>query len=212
LEAEIWEGWSAKDIPHPHSPVGGFGGGPAPGIIFPSLKDFNEYLQKENFKKIDIVGRCGGTFRWSFNKNFQVGICGGGFFGSSSTKDAGKNVKEVMLEGRGGVFLAAYRIPRSRGAVAVGVGMGGFGGEFRTVTTNEEGKDVKYKRFLFGGPMIQLFIEGTYYIAPIFGVGISVSYIWAKSDEVKLGGEDALDVDEVDFSGVMVTLGPRFHF
>lgn len=58
----------------------------------------------------------------------------------------------------------------------------------------------------------QVFIDGAYRIKGVFGIGLDVTYTFGKIDEIKRGGEIDNDLPEIDLSGVMIRVGPRFHF
>ncbi|MBU1753904.1 hypothetical protein KKG56_08660 [bacterium] len=201
-------------IPSDESILGGFGGGIQPMVYYhPSLSKLNYHLNREGFCPIKGVYGMGGTSRWSFNQNYSVGITGAGFWGTSdNTSDSG-TVSEAALGGGYCMLLGAYRIPMGEWwSVIVGAGVGRVGAGYELLTTNGTGSNVSLIRAGGSNWMGQVFVEGAYRIKGVFGIGFDVAYTLGKIDEIKRGGKTASYLQEIDLSGVMIRVGPRFHF
>jgi hypothetical protein len=60
--------------------------------------------------------------------------------------------------------------------------------------------------------MGQIFVEGSYRIKGVFGIGFDVAYTMGKINRVKRGGKIDNTLPEIELSGTMIRVGPRFHF
>jgi hypothetical protein len=207
-------------LPSSESLLGGFGGGPQAVIYYqPSLSQFNSYLKNNGFEPIDSLFGMGGTGRWCFNQNYQIGITGVGFWGSSGRIDTTlgtPSVKEASIGGGYCMLLGVYRIPLGRWwAVSLGAGIGRIGAEYELLISNKnDGGNVKYIKVKGWDWMYQIFVECSYRIRGVFGVGFDIVYISGDIDNIRRGGELIADssLPKIDLSGVMIRIGPRFHF
>ncbi|MEW6608807.1 MAG: hypothetical protein AB1414_15410 [bacterium] len=201
------------------SAVGGFGGGPQFGIYYkPNLSKFNDYIKKElGVDGIKEVGFQGGTFRWQLNPNWQIGYNGGWIYGEKEQTVNGKAKFAGLYGGYHGV-LVSYKIPQEKlpskkWDVAVGGGLGFFGVYADLASVDKTTKQPE-KYYWMDGDTIgtQLFVEVAYKIAKILSVGGDISYIHAKIDDLKWAGEKLSEPGEIDLSGFLIRVGPRFHF
>jgi hypothetical protein len=213
LMANLCFAWELRPIPSPESPVGGFGGGPQPMPYFkPSLSELNSYLEDNNYDKIDLLRGMGGTCRWSLNENWQIGMAGGGFWGKSSNTSVDR-VKDTFLSGCYCMVLGMYRIPKGRWDLNIGAGLGRIRASYQLHDSRlSDGGDVKEIHARGSNWMTQVFVGAAYRIAGIFSVGAELAYMYANIDEIKRGGRTVSNLPEIELSGLMIRVGPRFHF
>ncbi|MFH1860243.1 MAG: hypothetical protein ABH870_04420, partial [bacterium] len=203
-------------IPSDESLFGGFCGGNQPMVYYnPSRSKLNDKNGTKGFCPIKDVYGMGGTSRWSFNQNYSVGITGAGFGGTSDNTNGTSTVtvNEATIGGGYCMFLGAYRIPLGEWwSVSVGAGVGRVGAGYELLTSEtHDGSSVKLLRAGGSDWMGQVFVEGSYRIKGVFGVGFDAAYTLGKIDEIKRGGRIDSSLPEIDLSGVMIRVGPRFH-
>lgn len=206
-------------IPSDESLLGGFGGGPQVMVCYqPSLSELNAHLKEKKFDSFNDLYGMGGTIRWSFNQNYQIGITGAGFGGvADNINNNGTiaTVNEATIGGGYYIFHGIYRIPLGQWwAVSVGAGVGRASAGYKLLVT-EKGTGTVVSLIQAGGSdwIGQVFIDGAYRIKGVFGIGFDVTYTLGKIDKIKRGGEiDDTDLPEIDLSGIMIRVGPRFHF
>ncbi|MEK7812647.1 MAG: hypothetical protein AAB296_02715, partial [Candidatus Desantisbacteria bacterium] len=84
---------------------------------------------------------------------------------------------------------------------------------YELLTTNTtDGSDVQLIRASGSDWMGQVFVEGSYRIKGVFGIGFDAAYTMGKIDRIKRGGKVDNSLPEIDLSGMMIRVGPRFHF
>ncbi len=201
-------------IPSDESLLGGFGGGIQPMVYYhPSLSELNKHLTDNGFQPVKDMCGLGGTSRWSFNQNYSIGITGAGFWGASDNSGT-ITINEATVGGGYCMLLGAYRIPLGKWwAVSAGCGIGRISAGYELLTTAAaDGGSVTLIRAGGSDWMGQVFVEGSYRIKGVFGVGFDVAYTMGKIDKVKRGGKIADKLPEIDLSGMMIRVGPRFHF
>ena len=202
-------------IPSDESLLGGFGGGIQPMVYYhPSLSKFNDRLNATGFQPVKDMYGLGGTSRWSFNQNYQIGITGAGFCGTSDNINGTASINEATIGGGYCMFLGAYRIPLGEWwSVSVGCGLGRVGAGYELLTTDkDDGKNVHLIRASGSDWLGQVFVEGSYRIKGVFGIGFDAAYTLGKVDTIERGGKVDSSLPEIDLSGVMIRVGPRFHF
>lgn len=201
-------------IPSDESLLGGFGGGIQPMVYYhPSLSKLNEHLTAKEFQPIKDMYGMGGTSRWSFNQNYSIGITGAGFWGTSDNRSNTGTITEATIGGGYGMFLGAYRIPLGKWwSVSAGAGIGRISAGYELLTTDNKGGGVSLIRAGGSDWMGQVFVEGSYRIKGVFGIGFDAAYTFGKIDEIKRGGKIDNTLPEIDLSGMMIRVGPRFHF
>ncbi|MFH1898192.1 MAG: hypothetical protein ABH886_08160 [Candidatus Desantisbacteria bacterium] len=201
-------------IPSDESLLGGFGGGTQVMVCYhPSLSKLNAHLKKEGFDSFNALYGMGGTIRWSFDQNYQIGITGAGFGGVADNINNG-TVTEATIGGGYYILQGIYRIPLGQWwAVSVGAGVGRASAGYKLLIT-DKGTGTVVSLIQAGGSdwIGQVFIDGAYRIKGVFGIGLDVTYTFGKIDEIKRGGEIDGTLPEIDLSGVMIRVGPRFHF
>jgi len=205
-------------IPSDESLLGGFGGGPQVMVYYhPSLSKLNAYLKGKGFDSFNDLYGMGGTIRWSFNQNYQIGITGAGFGGVAdniNNNNGTVTVNEATIGGGYYMFQGIYRIPLGKWwAVSVGAGVGRASAGYKFLSTDKDTGTVVSLIQAGGSDWIgQVFIDGAYRIKGLFGVGFDVTYNIGKIDEIKRGGETDGTLPEIDLNGIMIRVGPRFHF
>jgi len=198
---------------------GSFGGGPQFGAYYkPSLSKFNDYIKKTlGLDGIKSLGFQGGTFRWQLNPNWQIGY-NGGWIGGEKEGVVNGSVTITYLNGGYHGILVSYKIPKEKlpsdkWEISIGGGLGFFGICADLASINKDSKEPK-KYYWMEGDTIgsQLFVELTYKIAKIFSIGGDITYFYAKIDDLKWAGEKITEPSEIDLSGFLIRIGPRFHF
>ncbi|MDI6781365.1 MAG: hypothetical protein QME49_04575 [bacterium] len=202
-------------IPSDESLLGGFGGGIQPMVYYhPSLSKLNDHLKDNGFQPVKDMYGLGGTSRWSFNQNYSIGITGAGFWGTSDNINATATINEATIGGGYCMFLGAYRIPLGKWwAVNAGAGIGRISAGYELlITATADGGNVRLIRAGGSDWMGQVFVEGSYRIKGVFGIGFDAAYTVGKIDKIKRGGKIDNSLPEIDLSGMMIRVGPRFHF
>lgn len=198
---------------------GGFGGAPLWSIYYkPSLKELNADINNLGLAKIDGLWMMGGTLRWTFYEHLQLGYIGGWFNGESSGIKGSESVR-AYLNGDFHTLNAFYKIPRGKFNYAIGGGLGWYGVNYEKsiepkwdeVKLNGSGQT--RSAYVSGDTIgFQIILEGAYKLARWLDIGGSVSYVYAKIDDLKQAGQVVEKAPEIDLSGIMIYVGPRVNF
>lgn len=195
---------------------GGFGGAPLWSVYYrPSLKELDNDVNDFGLGKINSLQIVGGTLRWTFYEYLQLGYIGGWFIGESSALKDNES-RRVYLSGDFHTLNAFYKILRGKFNYTIGGGLGWYGVNYEKIIEpkwNDVNSGYTRSACIRGDTIgFQITLEGAYKLARWIDIGSSISYVYAKIDDLKQAGQVVEKAPEIDLSGIMIYMGPRINF